>query len=93
MSLTHLHGLTALTAAEGAHVGRRNNRVEHGGVDATVEVLGLDDFVDGHILADGLPGSEIEGVGLDGLVDGQTVDLDHGRAVASHAILYIRSLE
>lgn len=55
---------------------------------AVVEVLCLDDLVDGLVLADGLERCEFEGGGDEDLSVRQAANFDGSAAISSHGILH-----
>lgn len=63
------------------------SRGPDGDVLAAVEVLSLDDLVDGLVLADGIEGSQIEGLLAVDLRVGQAGDGNGGTAVTDNRVL------
>jgi hypothetical protein len=82
-----LHEIGELGLLERAQVAGRLSVVRDGGALATVKVLGLDHFVDGLTLAEGLEGGQVVDLMIVDARNGQAVDGDGGAAVTSDGIL------
>ena len=84
---TNLHEVAAVGLAELAAVSGGDGGGPDGVALAAVEILGLDDLVDGLALADGLERSELESALAVDLRPGHAADGDGGAAVAGNGIL------